>query len=87
MAKRKGIARSLVCDVEVPVLRYMIDNKENEIIHDETFIKHWENGLQRKSFDRNLKKKLRKELKGFRKELKKDKTDLAKLRSKLRKCM
>lgn len=87
MGKKKGFAGELICDLERPILKYQVENKQDEILQDETYIRFWKNGLRRKSFDRHIKSKLRKELKQYKKELKKDKADLAKLRSKLRKCM
>jgi hypothetical protein len=85
--KRKGIVGELACDIREPILKYQIGMKKDEILQDKTYIKFWKRGLRRKSFDRHIKSKLKKELKQFRAELKKDRADLARLRSKLRKCM
>lgn len=87
MGKKKGVVGELVCDIEAPIIRYQIDNKKDEILQDKTYIKFWKRGLRRKTFDRHIKSKLKKELKKFKAELKKDKTELANLRKKLRKCM
>ena len=85
--KRKGVVGELACDLHTPILKYQIDVKKDEILQDKTYIKFWKRGLRRKSFDRHIKSKLKKELKQYKAELRKDKGDLAKLRSKLRKCM
>ncbi|MGD9381078.1 MAG: hypothetical protein PVI03_01400 [Candidatus Thorarchaeota archaeon] len=85
--KRKGIVGELSCDLQTPILEYRINNKEDEILRDKTYIKFWKRGLRRKTFSRHLKSNLKKELKKYKAELKKDRKDLAKLRAKLRKCM
>jgi len=87
MGKKKGVMGELVCDIESPIVKYQIDNKEDSVLKNKTFIKFWKRGLRRKSFDRHIKSKLRKELKKFKSDLKKDKADLVNLRKKLRKCM
>lgn len=87
MPKKKGLVGELVCDIEVPILKYQIDIKEDEILRGKTYMKFWKRGLRRKGFGRHLRAGLRKDIREFRKELKGDRQDLAKLRSKLRKCM
>lgn len=87
MAKKKGLVKELVCDIEAPLLKYQIDRKEYEIIRDKAHVKFWERGLRRKTFSKRLKEQLKDELKDYRQELREDKEDLERLRSKLRKCM